>query len=149
MHEALLHICFYTYLDVEFLLSGQLYPNNSLVTLDGISILYCLTPSTECCGSSVSGEWYFPGGAAVSSSTRIFRRSQVPSAVSLRRSSGTPPTGVYRCEIPDASGTSQSIYVGIYPQGDGKIRSHIENDNYYHLGQRLSSHLNFLNEAYF
>jgi hypothetical protein len=108
------------YVDVEFLLSGRLYPNNSLVTLDGISILYCLTPNTECCDSSVSGEWYLPGGAAVSSSTRTFRRSQVPSAVSLRRSSGTHPSGVYRCEIPDASGTSQTIYVGIYPQGIGE-----------------------------
>ena len=28
---------------------------------------------------------------------------------------------VYRCEIPDASGTSQSIYVGIYPQEDGEM----------------------------
>ena len=44
----------------------------------------------------------------------------MPSAVSLHRRSGTPPTGVYRCEIPDASGTSQSIYVGIYPQGTGE-----------------------------
>jgi hypothetical protein len=44
----------------------------------------------------------------------------VPSAVSLRRSSGTPPTGMYRCEIPDASGNNQNIYVGIYPQGIGE-----------------------------
>ena len=44
----------------------------------------------------------------------------MPSAVSLHRRSGTPPTGVYSCEIPDASGTNQSIYVGIYPQGVGE-----------------------------
>ena len=31
------------------------------------------------------------------------------------------PSGVYHCEIPDASGTSQNIYVGIYPEGDGEI----------------------------
>ena len=83
--------------------------------------LYCLTPSTECCGSSVSGEWYLPDGTAVSSSTTPFSRSQVPSAVSLRRGSSTPSSGVYRCEIPDASGTSQNIYVGIYPQGGGEM----------------------------
>ena len=29
-----------------------------------------------------------------------------------------PDGGVYRCEIPDANGTSQNIYVGIYPEGD-------------------------------
>ena len=49
----------------------------------------------------------------------------MPSAVSLRRGSGTPPSGVYRCEIPDASGTSQNIYVGIYPQGVGELKMHI------------------------
>ena len=41
------------------------------------------------------------------------------SAVSLYRNGGTSPTGIFRCEIPDASGTSQNIYVGMYPQGDG------------------------------
>ena len=33
-----------------------------------------------------------------------------------------PLSGMYRCEIPDARGTSQNIYVGIYPQGDGEIK---------------------------
>ena len=108
------------YLDLEFLLSGQLYPNNSLVTLSNDSVLYCLTPNTECCGSSVSGEWYLPDGTAVSSSTTPFSRSQVPSAVSLRCGSSTAPSGVFRCEISDASGASQNIYVGIYPQGVGE-----------------------------
>ena len=114
------------YLDLEFLLSGQLYPNNSVVTVTAIGsrftgpALYCLTPNTECCSSSVSGEWYLPDGTAVSSSTTPFSRSQVPSAVSLHRGSATPPSGVYRCEIPDASGTSQDIYVGMYPLGDGE-----------------------------
>ena len=82
--------------------------------------LYCLTPSTECCGSSVSGEWYLPDGTPVSSSITPFSRSQVPNAVSLHRNVITPPSGVFRCEIPDASGVRQNIYVGIYPQGVGE-----------------------------
>ena len=107
----------------------MLYPNNSVVTVTDIGnrffgpALYCLTPSTECCSSSVSGEWYLPDGTPVSSSSSTpFSRNQVPSAVSLLRNIVTPPTGVFRCEIPDASGIRQDdVYVGIYPDGDGEI----------------------------
>ena len=43
------------------------------------------------------------------------------SAVSLNRAgSGASQTGVFRCDLPDASGTSQSLYVGIYPEHDGE-----------------------------
>ena len=98
---------------VGFLLSGVIYPNNSVVAQTRGSVLYCLTPNTECCGPSVSGEWYLPNGTAVSSSTTPFSTSQVPSAVSLLQGSGAPPNGVYRCEIPDVSGTRLNIYIGI------------------------------------
>ena len=119
--------------DLGFLLKGRLYPNNSIVTVTdiGTSIglgLYCLTPSLECCSdsetpnaASVIREWYLPDGNPINS---LFIRNRVSSAVSLYhdRFSSTPaPSGVYRCEIPDASGTSQNIYVGIYPQADGEI----------------------------
>jgi hypothetical protein len=52
-----------------------------------------------------------------------FIKSRVSSAVSLHneRFNFNPiPAGVYHCEIPDASGTSQNIYVGICPYGVGK-----------------------------
>ena len=120
--------------DFGFLLAGQLYPNNSVVTLNDIGIrfldfgpaLYCLTPSTECCSRSetpneatVIREWYLPDGGQLLS-TGTFSREQVSSAVSLYRNGVTSPTGVFRCEVPDASGNSQNIYVGIYPTTDGK-----------------------------
>ena len=108
----------------------MLYPNNSVVTVFDIGngflglALFCLTPSTECCSSSVSGEWYLPDGTPVSSSITPFSRNQVPSAVNLLRNVDTPPTGVFHCEIPDASGTRQNIYVGIYADGDGELSVH-------------------------
>ena len=96
-----------------------------------MSALFCLTPSLECCGESetpnaanVSSEWYLPDGRAVTSANSPFIKSRVPSSVSLHRdqsSSVTAPSGVFRCEIPDASGASQNIYVGVYPQEDGMI----------------------------
>ena len=91
-----------------------------------MSALFCLTPSLECCSdsetpneASVLREWYLPDGRPVPSAETIFSSEQLSSAVSLYRSGGTSPTGVFRCEIPDTSGNSQNIYVGIYPQGDG------------------------------
>ena len=48
--------------------------------------------------------------------------------------------GVYRCEIPDASGTSQNIYVGIiYPLGGGEIDKH---NNLFRLYSVLSWYYN-------
>ena len=92
-----------------------------------MSALFCLTPSLECCGesetpnaASVTREWYLPDGRLVSSASTVFSRGQVSSAVSLYCSGSTPLSGVFRCEIPDASGTGQNIYVGIYPQDDGE-----------------------------
>ena len=119
--------------DLGFLLKGRLYPNNSIVTVTdiGTSIglgLYCLTPSLECCSdsetpnaASVIREWYLPDGRPVISANSPFIRNRVSSAVSLYRDPFSSVTsGVFRCEIPDDSGTSQNVYVGIYHQGDGE-----------------------------
>ena len=94
-----------------------------------MSALFCLTPSLECCSDSetpnaanVIREWYLPDGRPMSSVNSPFIKSRVSSAVSLHRDPfnfDTAPSGVYRCEIPDAIGTSQNIYVGIYPLRDG------------------------------
>ena len=126
--------------DLGFLLGGQLYRNNSVVTVTDIggSIglgIYCLTPRLECCSdsetpnaASVTREWYLPDATPLTSDDSPFIKSRMSSAVSLHRdlfSSNTAPSGVYRCEIPDASGTSQNIYVGIYPQGNGEIDKYI------------------------
>ena len=49
-------------------------------------------------------------------------RNRGPSVVRLnRRNNAMMPTGVFRCEIPDASGTNQNVYVGVYSWGIGKL----------------------------
>ena len=130
---------FLLYSGLGFLLDGQLYLNNSVVTVTDIgssffmSALFCLTPSLECCSdsetpnaASVTREWYLPDGRPVASDNSPFLKNRVSSAVSLHHDRfidiDTAPSGVYRCEIPDASGTSQNIYVGIYPQEDGEMK---------------------------
>ena len=39
--------------------------------------------------------------------------------VRLRRASGTPPEGIYRCTIENATSTVQIVYVGLYNAGAG------------------------------
>ena len=107
---------------VRFQLNGQSYGNDSEVLLtdigDGDSALLCLTDNTQCCnvaGLGPLGEWYFPDGTPVVNGTnqsRSIYRNRGPSVVRLnRRNNATSPTGVYRCEVPDASGTIQNIYI--------------------------------------
>ena len=113
--------------EVGFLLGGSLYGNNSIVTIsdieDGSESLHCLTNRGDCCrgsdtGGDGVGEWYFPGnGSTVGTSNGggSIYRNRGPSVVRLnRRNDAMMPTGVFRCEIPDASGTDQNIYVGVY-----------------------------------
>ena len=101
---------------------------------DGDSMgLRCLTDSTQCCRRSDNpstgalGEWYFPDGTLVRDglvASRSIFRNRGPSVVRLnRRNNAQSPTGVYRCEIPDASGTTESIFVGVKSNGNqGRYR---------------------------
>ena len=93
------------------------------------SALFCLTPNLECCSdnetsnaASVTREWYLPDGRPVTSANSPFIRTQSSSVVSLYHDTSSPvtaPSGVFRCAIPDVSGTTQNIYVGIYPKAEG------------------------------
>ena len=103
----------------------NIYSNNSIVTVDDIAendgALLCYTNNVECC-SSGQGEWYFPNGTTVGTSGAggDFYRNRGPSVVRLnRRNNAMMPTGVFRCEVPDARGTNQSIYIRIDPRGEG------------------------------
>ena len=115
--------------DITFQLSGVFYGNNSNVAIGDIGeeddALLGITDNTQCCrGTDITstnavplGHWYFPDGTQVQdgldTSSDIYR-NRAPSVVRLnRRNNATSPTGVYRCEIPDANGTNQSIFVGV------------------------------------
>ena len=108
---------------VRFQLNGQSYGNDSEVLLTDIGVraninaLVCLTDSTQCCNVNEMqlGEWYFPDGTQVldgqDPSRDIFRNRGLSVVRLNRRNNATSPTGLYRCEIPDASGTTQTIYI--------------------------------------
>ena len=102
------------------------------MTLDEIgeesAALFCLTNEIDCCRSSDTpqgvraiGEWFFSNGSSVDNegSGDDIYRGRGPSFVRLSRRNNAQPTGVFRCEVPDASGTNQQLYVGVYPVSSG------------------------------
>ena len=112
---------------VRFSLRGTTYQNNSLVNLEDISegadALLCVTDLTACCrppytdsiARSALGNWFLPNGTRVPSSGNgwEFHRTRDQSVVRLQRRRGGEE-GIYSCEIPDAMGVIQTIYIGVY-----------------------------------
>ena len=108
---------------VQLQLGDQTYSSNSEVLLtdigEGDEALLCLTDNTQCCRASHNpngeglGEWYFPDGTPVppGNTNSIYRKRDNSTVQLNRRNNAESPTGVYRCDVPDASGTNQSIYI--------------------------------------
>ena len=108
------------------------YSNTSIVDLTAIGdgndqALLCRTSanSTAWCGHSSTAtsvpEWYFPNRSAVgiAGDGSSFYVSRGPSVIELHRRNMQvmSPSGVYRCQLPDSMGISQTLYVGIYVGG--------------------------------
>ena len=105
---------------VYFTLRGISYANNSEVLLacigEGNNALLCFTKNNSCCSMpNRAGEWYYPNNMSVESkmSGGDIYRGRGPSVVRLSRRNNAQTTGVFRCEVPDASGTNQQLYVNI------------------------------------
>ena len=112
------------------------YTNNSVVNITdigtGSAALNCTTTYLPCCFSRPlpGTHWYFPNGSQVENTNTLpYYRSRGDSspnnpgrigAVILHRNPEGTTTGVFRCEIRDATGTFQSIYVGIYTATTGE-----------------------------
>ena len=83
--------------------------------------LLCTTDSTTCCsnlnGETRVGEFYFPNGDQVPISnydlSRTYYRNRDSGFIRLNRRSNGTLTGIFRCEIPDASGTLVNLFINI------------------------------------
>ena len=108
--------------------NGVTYPNNSIVANtdigNGSAALACTTTYTSCCSSAnQETQWYFPNGSQVPNNPNLpYRRSRGsnPGRVILNRNSESTITGIFHCDIPDARGELQSLYVGIYTSTTGE-----------------------------
>ena len=107
----------------------MLHTNNSVVNITDIgtdsAALICTTTNPRCCLSTDGSHWYFPDGSQVQRTGTTYNRTRTTSefgggTVRLNRNPGATTTGVFRCDILDASGDLQSLYVGIYNATTGE-----------------------------
>ena len=126
-------VCLSCATGIGLTLNGVQYTNNSVVNITdigtGSAALYCTTTYIPCCfsGPPPGTHWYFPNGSRVDRfdtlpyyRIRIDASRSPPGAILLYRNPGATTTGVFRCEIHDAIGAFQSIYVGIYTTTTGE-----------------------------
>ena len=121
-------------------LNNVQYTNNSVVTITdigtGSAALICTTTFRVCCysGPPPGTHWYFPNGSRIDRFNTLpyyrtrtdgqrFRVGSLPGGtVLLHRNPEGTTTGIFCCEILDATGAFQSIYVGIYTATTGESR---------------------------
>ena len=105
---------------VYFELNGKVYPNNSVISLSEVGenehALLCKTDLTTCCATppNRSGEFYYPNGDTVTVKRleHGFYRDRGAQEVRLNRREGVgSPSGRFHCAVPDASGTTQNLFI--------------------------------------
>ena len=116
----------YLLTDVYLSLDGTVIQNHGYVNISGIgsnddSALLCHTNNPPPAGSATSGgDWFAPDGTRVFvTAVPGFTISRAAMVVRLKKTSGDPPEGIYRCTIEDATSTVQMVYVGLYNTGAG------------------------------
>ena len=115
----------------QFEFGRRVLPNNSYIIREGIgegvvNSLRCVTDYSGCCSGSGSGmgNWYDEKGMEVhqgaggDSDLYVTRGSRV---VYLKRRHGGQ-SGMLRCDIPDTTGTTQSIYIYTGTTGSGIVQ---------------------------
>ena len=116
-------------------LANHSYVNLSLVGIDDIHSVQCVTNLAECCSStdgSHRGDWYFPDGTRLpfSGDGDIYEQ-RVSKGVEIRRSNNAnSPVGIYRCDIPTIAvhdddhviSVRDTVYVGLYSTGEGNYK---------------------------
>lgn len=83
---------------------------------EGEKALLCKTNKEDCCGTIPNrfGEFFYPNGVQVPVGSRQqgFYRNRGNQEVRLNRREGVDsPIGRYRCEVPDASGVTQKVFI--------------------------------------
>ena len=112
--------------NIGFVLHGVTYPSGSTVLRTDIGegaddALQCTTDRAGCCrgmDGEKAGEFYFPDGTQVpilgaDPSIRTYYRDRASGFIRLNRRNNGMETGEFRCEIPDASGTTVNLFINI------------------------------------
>ena len=120
---------------VYLTLNDDIIPNHGYVVINDIgstdnTSLICHTnrPATLTNNTHSGGNWFAPDETRVDGSdVPGFRRNRGPMMVRLLRNtatdppSGTPSEGIYHCLVEDDTLTEQTVYVGLYNSGGGRL----------------------------
>ena len=116
----------------RFEFNGTVLTNNSYIRRHLIGIgpnnsLHCVTDNSDCCNNG-EGNWYNYTGSVVQQGTNGDSELYVTrgtGVIYLNRITGGS-SGMWRCDIPDSTGTLQSIYIylGTIAQGNDKVLIH-------------------------
>ena len=90
--------------------------------------LLCMTDLTPCCrppytgtNGTILGNWFYPNGSRVNNSDVQwdFYRDRKQMVVRMnRRRDGVD--GIHRCEIPDLTNITRTVYIGVYAESTGE-----------------------------
>ena len=113
---------------MRLLWQGVQYPNNSIVNIEevgeGVDAVACQTDMRPCCWTPYRiGEWYYPDGSRVpieGAGATFYRNRSDEGLVLLHRrnhiiTASSTSTGLFCCELPDASGITQTLCIGLLP----------------------------------
>ena len=117
----------YIHSDVYFSQNRIIIPNHGYVLISDIgstddTALLCHTNRPPPSGQSNSGgDWFAPDNTRVNNNdVPGVSRNRGDMVVRLYRTrSGTPPEGLYHCQIRDDTDTTQTVYVGLYSEEQG------------------------------
>ena len=124
---------------------GQNLSNNSYIDISQVGDDYhhhhyyyygndsvqCHTDLSTCCSGAQGihrGDWYFPNGDRLPFPSNNYPppifESRLAQRINLHRSSGTGPTGIYRCDVETVAvhdnGMRETVYVGLYTSDGGR-----------------------------
>ena len=96
--------------------SEEFVANNSIIDIEDLKGVLCITDNLDCCSSNYSHHayWRSPQGR---SSTNAFIISSGQSVLQIARTVHSLHSGIWHCEIPDKFNIAQNLYVGLYRQG--------------------------------
>ena len=108
--------------------NGENLPTNGYVAISALGTdevaLVCRTNQPGCCSEgNITGGWFDPNGSMIefdSSSAQGFYSSGGPQEIRLIRGTGIPAEGIYTCQVPDDSNTTQTLFVGLYNESGGQ-----------------------------
>ena len=118
-------IFFWSHTAVYITFRGGNLPNHGYVNISHVGNT---TDTGLVCSTDHSGDgtaaWFNPDGTVIdTNSSEGFYVSDGSDGVYLLRGSGIPVEGIYKCIAIDSSGSTRTVFVGLYDEGGGEVVS--------------------------